>query len=1278
MRKGKKVVVWLLCFILAGSSCLTSGTLGVFAETADTDVEVTMSEPAIRLEGKQGLRFTINLTQFRQTKDYGIEIRHNGKTAIVSKEQGFSKISKWDKKADTAEYAAVVTDISKKYLNQSFEATGFVTYEKNGKETKKRTKTISVTMQQVADKTGCMYDDESGKWVTEVPTANKTNAKEPSISLHQMKAETKSETKSWNGLPIAKMDDGVTANVQSDGSLLLQFTDVYQKIYFWLPDNTTAEDYFSATVDVNIEEQFGFALTDAEGSIIKEEYPGYDVGYSSDHQYTLPFDAPGSAADGRTMADGRMIQLQTLKSASFGNPGRHANIILKDLKLIPRKTSEETGPTLLDAYGKIFDHIGNAGDLANLQNPNDVAYYKTEYNSFTLGNQMKPDYILRKNGEKTLVSATDAKEKYGYIIPDDYTEDTVPKLYFDVMDEALKLAQENGIQMRGHTLIWHQQTPSWFFKEGYQNNGAFVSPDVMNARVKFYVANVMEHVCNGAYKDVIYAWDVTNEYLHQGTDPNKSGWIGVYGDSIVKNGTVSTEPEYVKIAFQTADAILRKTGLRDKVHLFYNDYNTYGEINECIALINYLNKKDTWNAEGVKLCDGIGMQSHLDVMWPSVDQYLKAMDAFRKAGFEIQITELDVTLNMLGNQNTEAERLVYWKDLMEGILKQKANGADITAFIIWGMYDAGSWRAQYTPLLWGNSYYDKKEAYQIVLDAAKTYTGEVTKPSQPSTSAEPSQKPGTSVKPSQEPSTSGKPSQEPDVSMEPSQQPSVPAGQDKFHGFTVAKADASVTTKTNTDGSITVSFTDKYQGVYLAFPKGKTAADYDSVTVDVSTAEQFALGLMDANMTQLKQDYPGYSVSSETRATYTLGMDDLENGAKASDGCYLRLMTLDEVKGGKAKHTPITIYGVDTYKKDNGISTPSSGGPSQGSSPENVTEPSKSSQPGSATEPSKSSQPGSATEPSKSSQPGSTTQPSQGTQPGSATEPEMPIEPEYGENEIPRIYFGTSEEEEPSPSKQPQQPTDSAIASVPTEGTKPEEPSVPSEPTMQPSDSVSSGVSSPSRTSEVSEIPSHVSVPAKPSSEEPTKPSSEEPTKPSEEPSKSEQILVQRIKVPKSSLTLVVGEKKSIGAKVEPSKATNKTLTYDSQKKSIAMVSASGKVTAKKPGKTTIKIKASNGVKKTIYITVKPKKVSGFKAKPEKTSIRLSWKKSKDITAYQIYKYDPKKKAYKLYKTVKGTSLTVKNLKKNTTYKFKIRAYKSCDGAKLYGAYAKKASKTKK
>ena len=118
------------------------------------------------------------------------------------------------------------------------------------------------------------------------------------------------------------------------------------------------------------------------------------------------------------------------------------------------------------------------------------------------------------------------------------------------------------------------------------------------------------------------------------------------------------------------------------------------------------------------------MQSHLDVMWPNVTQYLKAVESFANKGYEIQITELDVTLNMLGNQNTEEERLVYWQELMEGLIAKKKAGANITAFVVWGLYDDISWRKQYTPLLFSESYYDKKEAYDIVIQAAQTYKDE--------------------------------------------------------------------------------------------------------------------------------------------------------------------------------------------------------------------------------------------------------------------------------------------------------------------------------------------------------------------------------------------------------------------------------------------------------------------------------------------------------------------------------------------------------------------------
>ncbi|WP_243129586.1 endo-1,4-beta-xylanase [Clostridium sp. HBUAS56017] len=351
------------------------------------------------------------------------------------------------------------------------------------------------------------------------------------------------------------------------------------------------------------------------------------------------------------------------------------------------------GDNLLNTYGNVFNKVGNALVESEILNNNTLNYAKKEYNSITAGNEMKPDYIL--GWSPNLISISEAKA-LGYHIPDNYPESTVPKLNFADVDKMLKACYDNGLSMRGHTLVWHSQTPEWYFKSGYNKNAGFVSQSVMNKRMEFYIKTYMEHVCSSKYGSVIYAWDVVNEYLHAGSAKTPSGWQQIYG-------RVNTRPAFVKDAFKYAYETLQKYGLTNKVKLFYNDYNEYMEVNDIISLINFI------NSDGKK-CAGIGMQSHLSTSFPSVAYYKNALDAFAKAGFEIQITELDVGCTSFTDQAK------YYYDLMSAILSSKKAGANITALVWWGLCDNASWRHDEKPLLYSN-YTTPKEAYKAVLKA---------------------------------------------------------------------------------------------------------------------------------------------------------------------------------------------------------------------------------------------------------------------------------------------------------------------------------------------------------------------------------------------------------------------------------------------------------------------------------------------------------------------------------------------------------------------------------
>lgn len=357
--------------------------------------------------------------------------------------------------------------------------------------------------------------------------------------------------------------------------------------------------------------------------------------------------------------------------------------------ILPSGSAAAAQKTLLNTYGALFGHSGTCINLSQLQNAGTLAHVKTHYNSITLENEMKPDAML---GYAPNLITKEAAQNAGYYVPSSCTETYLPAINFSTLDTVLQICYNNGLSMRAHTLVWHSQTPDWFFRVGYSTNNAYVSAAQMDIRMEYYIKSVMNHVYTGQYGSVVYAWDVVNEYLHA----QNSGWQAIYGD-------VSTSPAFVKRAFQYAHDCLSYFNLTDSVSLFYNDFNTYMEVNDVKALINYI------NSDG-KLCNGVGMQSHLGTTFPSVDYYIAALQAFLNAGFEVQITELDVV-----NKN-DTDQANYMYDLMSRILAIKKNGGNITGITFWGISDNVTWITGETPLLF-STLGVAKAAYNSVMKA---------------------------------------------------------------------------------------------------------------------------------------------------------------------------------------------------------------------------------------------------------------------------------------------------------------------------------------------------------------------------------------------------------------------------------------------------------------------------------------------------------------------------------------------------------------------------------
>lgn len=264
------------------------------------------------------------------------------------------------------------------------------------------------------------------------------------------------------------------------------------------------------------------------------------------------------------------------------------------------------------------------------------------FNSITAENVMKPDAIQRVKGVYN------------------WTES----------DRLVQFAKENRMKVRGHTLTWHAQTPSWFF---YDQNGALLSKEVACKQLEEHITTVMTR-----YKGMIDSWDVVNEALFD-WDPNgqiiyreDSPWYRIMGESYIDSAFV-----YAHRADPSAK-------------LFYNDYNEIysWKRNKIFDLVKRLKDK------GIPI-HGVGMQGHWFV-GTSIQDLRTTLQLFRGLGVEIQITELDLSVYL---SSSEAGSTVYtdafnmrqriaYPDIFRVLLEFSDV---ITGVTFWGIGDDASW-----------------------------------------------------------------------------------------------------------------------------------------------------------------------------------------------------------------------------------------------------------------------------------------------------------------------------------------------------------------------------------------------------------------------------------------------------------------------------------------------------------------------------------------------------------------------------------------------------------
>ena len=337
--------------------------------------------------------------------------------------------------------------------------------------------------------------------------------------------------------------------------------------------------------------------------------------------------------------------------------------------------------TLKESYSPYFK-IGAAISARNLYTPAHMKLLLEQFDSFTCENDMKPMYIIdelnRNEGAKY---------------------NTEPALTFETIRPYLEFAKKAGIAMRGHTLVWHNQTPEWFFHEEYNPALPFASRELMLTRLENYIKGVLTFV-QEEYPSIIYAWDVVNEAIDEG-DFRKSLWLKTVGR------------DFVLKAFEFA----RKYAARG-VSLFYNDYET-AEVWKRDLIINEILKP----LKERGLVDGMGMQSHLLMDHPDLNAYETALRMYGSLGLEVQITELDMHNNDPSEESMKAlgERYAQFFDIY--LRAKKESAANITCVTFWNLLDEHSWltgfrRETSYPLLFRGKCEAKQAYYDVIRVAA--------------------------------------------------------------------------------------------------------------------------------------------------------------------------------------------------------------------------------------------------------------------------------------------------------------------------------------------------------------------------------------------------------------------------------------------------------------------------------------------------------------------------------------------------------------------------------
>ena len=265
---------------------------------------------------------------------------------------------------------------------------------------------------------------------------------------------------------------------------------------------------------------------------------------------------------------------------------------------------------------------------------------------------------------------------------------------FGPADAFVEFGEKHRLFIVGHTLVWHNQTPDWFFQD---ETGKTNTPQGQLERMRRHIEAVA-----GRYKGRVHAWDVVNEVVDNDGSYRPTTWVNAVGSG----------DELVKAAFRFASEYAPGT------ELYYNDFNAWrpAKRDGIVRMVKML------KAEGIRI-DGIGMQGHWGLNYPKTEYIEAAVDAYAALGVKVMITELDVDVLPLTREGqiigtvmshpqfqleefetyldpypdglpADVERQVAerWAELFRILYGRRDKIDRVT---LWGVHDGMSWKNNY-------------------------------------------------------------------------------------------------------------------------------------------------------------------------------------------------------------------------------------------------------------------------------------------------------------------------------------------------------------------------------------------------------------------------------------------------------------------------------------------------------------------------------------------------------------------------------------------------------